>query len=220
MISVIIPTKNEAVNIGKVIKGIKQLPLGDFEIIVVDSQSEDKTADLARENEVIVYQIDSVGKGNAMKFGASKASKDILVFVDGDGSYPVESTPSLIEPIIKENKDVVYGSRFSDGFPQKMKPSRYFGNKILSLIASFIYRKKTTDLLTGFFAIRKNKFLEMDLKSNHFEIETEIFTKAVSSNFNIKEIPISYIQAKGSKLNPLNDSLKILLTLFKNWNAH
>jgi hypothetical protein len=214
--TIIIPAKNEADNIAKVIEGVKKYSFFNAEIIVVDNESRDRTSELSKEQGATVYQANISGKGEAMKIGAKKANGEILIFIDGDDSYPAESIPKLIEPILKEEKDIVYGSRFLGNLSREMGFFRKLGNKLFSLIARSIYRTKTTDLLTGFFAVKKEKFLELKLESKGFEIETEIFIKAHKLNLRRTEIPIKYFKKSGSKLNPLIDGFKILKTLFKN----
>lgn len=216
MISIIIPTLNEEKNISRVIDSLKKAVPLNSEIIIVDSGSTDRTLEIARGKNVKSYQLAVKGKGRAMKLGAEKAKGKILVFIDGDGSYSPNSIYQIITPILKEEIDIVYGSRFLPDSKRKMDFIRYFGNKLFSFSGSLLY-KKTTDFLTGLFAIKKEKFLELNLESNGFEIETEIFTKSIKNKLKVKEIPIKYVKNGDSKLNPLKDGFKILTILFKNY---
>jgi len=215
MVSVIISTLNEEENIGKVIDSLKKTTPLNSQIIVVDSGSQDRTAKIAKEKDVEVYQLNMRGKGRAMRLGVEKAKWKILVFIDGDGSYSCHNINDLINPILEGGADMIYGSRFSPGSKREMSLVRYLGNKLFSFLGSLLCGKRT-DFLTGFFTIKKNKFLELDLKSQEFEIETEIFVKAVRRNLKIGEVPIEYVKSGKSKLNPLKDGFKILKILLKN----
>ena len=219
MISIIIPTRNEAVNIAKVIEELKKYSPPDSEIIVVDNNSQDNTPEIAETcgARVIRRKIPGRGKGSSLILGAKEAKGNILVFIDGDNTYQPKSILNLIKPVLKEDKDIVYGSRFlKDSICQNMTFLRYFGNRIFTLIASLLYQK-TTDLLTGFYAIKKERFFELGLENEGFEIEVEIFTKACQKKIKRKEVPIEYISRnRESKLNPLKDGLKFLKILFKN----
>ncbi|HDD04944.1 MAG TPA: glycosyltransferase family 2 protein, partial [Candidatus Aenigmarchaeota archaeon] len=94
MISVIIPTRNEEEGIGKVIKGIKELGKG-YEVLVVD-KSEDRTPEIARKMGARVIRQSGFGKGDAMKLGVKEAKGDVVVFMDGDGTYQPSCIPKLI----------------------------------------------------------------------------------------------------------------------------
>lgn len=216
MISIIVPTLNEERNIERVIDNLKKFTFLDCQIMIIDGGSQDRTVSIVKDKGIQVYQLDAKGKGRAMRLGADKAKGEILVFIDGDDSYSPQNIHDLIKPILKEEIDIVYGSRFLPSSKRKMSFIRYVGNKLFSFSGSLLYRK-TTDLLTGFFAIKRKKFLEPSLESNGFEIETEIFTKAAINKLKIKEVPIKYTKNEGSKLNPLRDGLKILAVLFKNY---
>ncbi len=210
-ISVIVPCYNEEKNIIKVIEGIKKNLKSDFEIIVVDNNSEDATFKKAKASGVIVIKEKIRGKGRAMISGAKRARGDILVFIDGDNSYSPKFILRVLNPILGDESDIVYGSRFLKNSKVKISKFRFLGNKFFSFLGSFY--QKNTDFLTGFFAIKKKIFFELNLNSKGFEIETEIFKKAVNKKLKIKEVPIEYKSNKNSKLNPLVDGFKILKTL-------
>ena len=198
-LTVIIPAKNEEKSIKEVIESMKD-KLPNAEILVVDNGSCDKTSEIVKGNGVKVIKEPKKGKGNAMRLGAGTAKGEILIFIDGDGSYSSQNISDLINPILNEGIDIVYGSRFLSNSKRRIGLIRYVGNKIFSFLGSLLFQK-TTDFLTGFFAIKRNKFLELNLKSDGFEIETEIFAKAVIKGLKIKEVPIEYIKNGDSKLN-------------------
>jgi len=214
-LSVIIPVLNEEEAIVEVIEGVIRFSPPGTEILVIDNNSIDRTIRYARRKGVRIEKQIRQGKGNAMCLGAIKARGDIIIFIDGDGTYPSEVIGTLIEPITRDNRDVVYASRFIQGGRNGMSFRRYWGNRILSQIASVFY-SPTTDLLTGLFAIRKEAFLEMNLTSGGFEIETEIFIKSCQKNYRREEVPIHFYQRKGeSKIHLLQDGGKISWMLLR-----
>lgn len=206
-VSIIIPTMNEERIIGKIIKEISK----KYEILVID-KSKDNTFMIAKKAGAKVVKQKSKGKGNAMKEAAKIAKGDIIVFLDGDGTYDVPSIPKLISKV--GEFDAVYGARI----PQKgaMKFTHKIGNLLFAVFASILYQK-TSDLLTGFIAIKKDVFNSLNLKSSGFEIETELFIKLQKKGYHIGEIKTPYYKREGkAKLSGFNDGLKILKTLIIN----
>lgn len=210
-ISVIIPTYNEGRSVGRVIDEVRKFVPKNSEIIVVDGGSKDETVDVAKSRGAKVIELHRLGKGLAVRKGAEAANGDILVFIDGDNAYPASSIPSLIEPILKGECDLVRGSRFLKG-SSEMSSFRRVGNKIFTTLASSLY-SKTTDLLTGMYAVRREKFLSLNVRSLDFAFETELFVKAHKFNLKGREVPISYRAGPRSKLHPIKDGFKILLKL-------
>ncbi len=207
MISVIIPTRNEEEGIGKVIREIKKLGK-NYEILVVD-KSEDRTPEIAKKMGAKVIRQRDAGKGNAMKLGVKKAKGDIVVFIDGDDTYPPRYIPKMVK--LMEEYDFVRGSRIK--YLRNAGLLHFLGNLFFSLLASIIYGR-TTDLLTGLYCLRKVDFERMKLKSSGFEIETEIFIKACKMGFRRREIYIEYKPRKGkAKLRSFKDGFRILKTL-------
>jgi glycosyltransferase involved in cell wall biosynthesis len=206
-VSVIIATMNEEDAISKVIKRIPK----SYEIVVVD-KSKDNTPEIARSLGANVIIQKDKGKGRAMILGAEKASGDIIVFIDGDNTYPPEKIPDMVKLIEQGKADAVNAVR---NF-KNMKRSHVIGNKILSLVASSLH-SKTSDLLTGMRAMRRSNFLDLGLKSVGFEIETEIFVRSSKKKLKTAEIPIEYHERIGeAKLNSVRDGWKILKMLLKN----
>jgi len=216
MISIIVSTFNEEKKIGKVIDEIKDFAPKDSQIMVIDSLSNDKTLKIAKEKGAEIYQLYKRGKGFAVRFGAKKAKGDILVFIDGDASYSPSNFKNLIKEISEKDQDIAYGSRFLPDSQREMNFFRYFGNRLFFRIGEMLYERKP-DFLTGFFAIKKDKFFELCLSGKGFEIETEIFVKAIKKGLKMSEIPICYEKNGDSKLNPIKDGFKILIMLFKNY---
>jgi len=209
-VSVIIPTYREEGRIGGVVEGVRRV-LPGAEVLVVDGGSEDRTVEEARSAGAGVVRVGR-GKGLAVRVGAREAKGEILLFLDGDGSYPPSSLPSLLPPLLSGEADLVRGSRLLG--PSSFSPLRRLGNLLLSRLASLLYRP-TSDLLTGMFAVRRGDLLALGLKSRGFEVETEIFVRAVRRGMRMREVPVPYREERGSKLSPLRDGAQIFLALLR-----
>ena len=192
------------------VKGVRRV-LPGAEVLVVDGGSEDRTVEEARSAGAGVVRVGR-GKGLAVRVGAREAKGEILLFLDGDGSYPPSSLPSLLPPLLSGEADLVRGSRLLG--PSSFSPLRRLGNLLLSRLASLLYRP-TSDLLTGMFAVRRGDLLALGLKSRGFEVETEIFVRAVRRGMRMREVPVPYREERGSKLSPLRDGARILLALLR-----
>ena len=198
----IICTKNEEKYIGETIKRIKKA--GRYEIIVVDKSS-DNTPIIARELGARVIKQKNNGKGNAMRLGARKARGRYLVFVDGDNSYEVEKIPKMVS--LLKNCGIVYGWRIF----RKQKLLRLLADRLANFLVWMFHGYKTKDLLTGFFAIRRDDFLNLNTKEKGFGIETEIFMK-VYNKFKICHIWTKYNNREDSKLG-LKSMFEILFLI-------
>lgn len=231
-ISVIIPARDEALAIGRIISQVKEsLASLNYEIILVDDGSRDGTKKICATYGVIVASHPvSLGKGAAMKTGAEKAKGDIVVFMDGDGQHRPSEIPRLINPIIQNRADFVIGSRTLPESEVTITPvTRKWSNSLASFLISFIisfilplrtafkspFRWTTiTDCTSGFRAVRKSKWQQLHLLSNGFEIETEMILEAARHRLVIKEAPISCTwDTELSRLSVLRDGLKTLRLL-------
>jgi dolichol-phosphate mannosyltransferase len=222
IIKVIIPTINEEQTIRDIIKDIQAFVLpaniSNISILVIDGGSTDKTIDICKEENVTVVVQKGLGKGNAMREAADQTDADILVFIDGDGTYSVSDLGSLLEPLLNNQADMAVGSRT---LGQREKGSisliNRIGNKTFNKAINFAMKPShITDSLSGYRAVSKKTFSELVLFSEKFEIEVEMTVEALAKGFRIIEVPISYkIRKKGSdtKLDPLGDGLKIARTL-------
>lgn len=194
LISIIIPAYNSEKNIKKLINEIISINIENInkEIIVVNDCSKDNTKNILRSIKGITLcnHKYNTGKGGAIKTGISRAKGDIILIQDDDLEYSPFDIKKIILPIVNGKYDVVFGSR---ALNKKNKAyfifSRIFLNKLLSLIIG----NKITDPITGSKAFsRKTLKIISPLKSNGFEIETEIAAKVVKNNLCLLEVPISY----------------------------
>lgn len=200
MISVILPTYNEAENIKDIINMLYCVFIEEDihgEIIVVDDNSPDGTAavaqKLAREYPVIVHvRKEERGLSKAVIKGFELAKGDISVVMDADHSHPVEKIPTMIRPILENKCDVVVGSRYIDGGGWE---NFSLLRGVASKIAGFLAKGVTTlsDPTSGFMAVRNNIIIETKLDPLGWKIVLEV---AVKSNPRIHEVPIIFVERK------------------------
>jgi len=227
-ITILIPCRNEEKGIGKVIGNIpreKLLKLGyQTEIVVIDNNSTDKTSQIAKENQTTVIFEPKEGKGNAIRTGflSIKEDTDYVIMLDGDDTYKPSEIPRLIEPLESGFGDVIIGSRLEGKVSAgSFKLINRIANWIYVFLVRHFYRVNVTDVLSGFFAWKKETLdnLKLHLNSDGFAIEMEMVTKMVKLGYQIYSVPITYDVREGeSKVSPIKDGLRILRIFFKNLN--
>lgn len=225
-ITVLIPCYNEERGIEKVINDIPIKKLGNLgyatEVIVIDNNSSDQTARIAKEKGAKIVKERKQGKGSALKTGFDAISKDAdyVVMLDGDNTYKSKEIPRLIEPLESNFCDVIIGSRLEGKINgNSMSFSHRLANWVFTFIVRRFYLVNTTDTCTGYFAWKKKVTdnLAPHIKSDGFAIEAEMITKMARLGYKIYSVPITYDPREGnSKLSPSLDGIKIAWMLFKN----
>lgn len=218
-ISVVIPTWNEEKNIAHVLRDVKNFFKKegyDYEIIVVDKYSIDKTVKIAKRfGAKVVY--DMGGKGAAIIKGMKEAKGDIIITMDADCSMIAKEMGLLIEGI-KCGYDICMGSRFIQGGGTEDMPwYRKLGNKFFVFLVNLVWRMRYSDLCYGYRAFNRKAVKKLNLKSEGFGIETEISIKAAKKRLKVLEVPSFEKPRKSGKgnLRTLRDGLKILSTIIK-----
>ena len=192
LVSIIIPAKDEEETIGTLLidlnKTIKTLNNYNFEIIVVNDRSNDKTRELAEKaGAKVVNNINKSGKGNALVTGFREASGDYIVMMDADCSHIPSELPIFLDSLDKE-KDVglVVGSRILGG-SEEYNLIRAFGNVLITSFFKFLFKIPTTDIINGYKAFKK-EVINHNFNSRHFEIEIELVATALRKGMKIKEV--------------------------------
>ena len=197
-LSVIIPCYNELDSIEPVIRSVIEVIGDDGEIIVVDDCSTDGTRELLKENidgklARVIYQEFNQGKGAALRTGFAAATKDIVIVQDADFEYDPRDYPVVIEPILTDKADIVYGSRFIGNRPHRVL---YFwhrvGNGLLTLMSNMFTNLNLTDMETGYKAFRREIIQSMTIEENRFGFEPEITAKIARGRYRIYEVGIGY----------------------------
>jgi len=225
-ISVVIPVYNENETILDVIQAVKKvhLPLiQEIEIVVVDDFSTDGTTELLQsisdnESQKIFYHEKNQGKGAALKTGFKHCTGDIIVIQDADLEYDPNEYPTLIDPILNGNADVVYGSRFIGSGPHRVHYFwHYVGNKWLTIFSNMFTNINLTDMETCYKVFKKEVIDSITIKENRFGIEPEITAKIARGNWRIYEVGISYYgrdYSEGKKIG-WKDGLRALYVILK-----
>jgi hypothetical protein len=212
-VSLIIPTMNEARNVGLV---LDRLPDIVTEVVLVDASS-DVTKLMAKNHrpDIRIISEPAPGKGNALRAGLAAAKGDVLVAMDADGSMSPEEIPRFIHPLT-HGFDFTKGSRFmAGGGSLDITPIRRLGNRALVEAANLLLGVHYTDLCYGFFALRRMFLESLDLRSTGFEIETEIIVRAQLVGLRIAEVPSVELPRRNgvSNLRTVRDGARVLRTL-------
>ena len=225
-ITVLIPCYNEAEAIADVVRKVPVDDLETFgysvEVLVVDNNSTDNTAEIARKAGARVVHEGKQGKGNAIRKGFYSLSDDtaFVVMLDGDDTYRMDEILRLVEPIRSGFAQAILGSRImGDISVGSMRGFNRFGNVMYSWLVRTVYRVPVTDVLTGYYAwsIDAVKELRPHLTSTNFAIEMEMTTKMARLHHRIYSVPISYDTRQGdSSLHPIRDGWRILRMFMRN----
>jgi len=197
ILSVIIPCFNEVKTLNELLAAVKECGVEDLEIIIVDDCSTDGTRELLKnlndDTIKVLYHEFNKGKGAALRTGFKSATGDICIVQDADLEYDPKEFPLLLDPIIKNKADVVFGSRFQSGRPHRVV---YFwhriGNGVLTLLSNFFTDLNLSDMETCYKAFRTEVIKSIDIKENRFGFEPEITAKIAKMDLRIYEVGISY----------------------------
>lgn len=191
-LSVIIPIFNEEKTLLEIIDRVRRVDL-PMEIIVVDDFSTDNSRSLLQKVEDIrmICHSRNMGKGAAIRTGLQHIKGDIVIIQDGDLEYDPRDFPLLLKPIVNDEADVVYGSRFL-GKMEGMRFQNYVGNKVLTRLTSLLYGARITDMETCYKMMRVSVIGGINLRANRFEFEAEITAKILKKKIRFREVPITY----------------------------
>jgi glycosyltransferase involved in cell wall biosynthesis len=222
-LSIVIPCYNEVSTIREIVAAVRAAPVEHKEIIIVDDHSTDGTRDILRGEieslvDKIVYHEVNQGKGAALRSGFAVATGDVVVVQDADLEYDPNEYPQLMEPIIRNKADVVYGSRFMGGQPHRVV---YFwhmlGNKFLTLASNMFTNLNLTDMETCYKMFRREVIQKITIEENRFGFEPEITAKVARLGVRIYEVGISYYgrtYAEGKKIG-WRDGFRALFAIIK-----
>src|SRR5688572_14324040 len=175
-ITVVIPCLNEELAIGHV---LNDLPSFVDEVIVVDNNSTDRTAEVARSRGAIVVTELNRGYGRAYKKGFSCATGDIVISLDGDHSYPLDALSYLVEAFLHCKVGFLSGSRFPTVNPDAMSLKHRIGNRILSVAMSILFLRWVSDSQSGMWVFRRDILPRMRLTSDGMAFSEEIKIEAI-----------------------------------------
>jgi glycosyltransferase involved in cell wall biosynthesis len=195
-LSVVIPVYNEKDTILEILRRVSRVAIPK-EIVVVDDFSQDGTREVLRslpctDELKIVYHPRNLGKGAALRSGFRAVSGDIVVIQDADLEYDPAEYPVLIEPILANKADVVYGSRFLGAPHRVMFFWHSVGNSILTTLSNMLTDLNLTDMETCYKVFRADLLKRIRFRENRFGFEPEFTAKIAKAGCRVFEVPISY----------------------------
>jgi len=196
LLSVVIPVYNEEATIARVISRVAALPL-NLEIVVIDDCSTDGTREVLSllsgiDSVNVIFKDVNAGKGAAIRTGFEVASGDFLVIQDADLEYDPRDIPQLIQPLLRGEADIVYGSRFIGDEVQDESWIHRLGNAVLTGASNLFSGLKLTDMETCYKAFSKQAIRGIEIDQDRFGIEPELTAKLARRGFKFVEVPISY----------------------------
>jgi glycosyltransferase involved in cell wall biosynthesis len=216
IVSLIIPTKNEAANIRWVLENV---PDRVDEVILVDGRSTDATVVTARScrPDVRVLIQEGAGKGDALLTGFLAARGDIIVMIDADGSMAPSEIPDYVY-FLEHGYDFVKGSRFiGGGGSRDISPTRRAGNAALVRLVNSFYHAHLTDLCYGFCAFHRRYLDYLGVTTPGFEVEAMMIVSAIKSGLRIAEVPSLEMPRRfgRSNLRTFRDGTRVLRTILR-----
>ena len=212
-LSVVIPAYNERHTVENLLRRVADAPLPEdmeLEMVVVDDGSSDGTRELLRELETradpplrLIEHPQNRGKGAALRTGFEQATGDVVLIQDADLEYNPRDYPVLLQPILDDEADVVYGSRFLGGPHRVLFFWHYVGNRVLTTLSNMFTDLNLSDMETCYKVFRAEVIEGLELSSNRFGIEPEMTAKVAKAKVRIYEVPISYhgrTYAEGKKI--------------------
>lgn len=222
LVTIVVPAKDEQAAIGPLLRALPKATLLaaglDCEVLVLDGNSKDNTASIARDHGATVIPDRSAdGKGTALRDARPLFRGDYVVMLDADGTYPPDAIPSLLVPLIVGDADITMGTRIPR--PGAMSPSHRVGNLVLSTTATLLYGRKCPDLCTGLWAFRADALKQLPLRSKRFGLEAELFALACRRRLRIAHVRTDYLPRSGkgsvAKLRFGRDGSRIALRLLR-----
>ncbi len=219
-ISIVIPVYNEEQTVGNIIERTKialQQQGLDFEIIVVDDQSHDRSFEVAKRHSVRLFSLKQhLGKGYVLRAGFAQAKGDIIVTIDSDGSHRPEELAEVLAPVLQDKADMVIGSRYLNHKQVAARKLNRFGVRIFNFLIQLFTGTASTDSQSGFRAMKREVVDKLKLYAREYEIESEMLVKTAKAGFRVAEVPISFEQRTygRSGVDPLWDGSKILYSIW------
>ena len=220
-LTVLMPVYNERATVERAVAAVLAVPLGDFELLIVDDGSTDGTGELLREatwpeHVRVLYHERNRGKGAALRTALAEARGRYTTVMDADLEYDPTDIPELLDPLRGGEYSAVFGTR---GFQSHSAYSFWYvlGNHVVTFFANMIFNCWISDMMTGQKALETELFRSLRLRERGFAIEAEITARLLRRRLRIYEVPVVYrarTRDEGKKLTTL-DGLRVVLTLLR-----
>jgi glycosyltransferase involved in cell wall biosynthesis len=197
-LSIVVPVRNERDTIVAILERVLAVDYGMVkEVIVVDGASTDGTREALsamadRADVVIVLEDRARGKGRAVRSGFERATGDIVIVQDADLELDPEQIPMLLEPLLRKEAPVVFGSRFKGRGRGTTPLVSYVGNMLLTWSADVLFLARMTDILTCYKAMWTDIAKGADLRCDGFDFDAEITCRLLRDGYRIIEMPVAY----------------------------
>ena len=221
-ITIGIPAYNEEKNIAGIISKLKKYT---DSIIVCDDGSSDLTGDISEQlGAIVIKHSKNRGYGaaiNSLFLKAKELESDVFLTLDADGQHRVEDIPIVTNPIIKNEVDLVIGSRFLDTKSEEMPNYRKVGIKIITKITNLSIKEKLTDSQSGFRAYSRKALQEITPTDDGMGVSTEILIKASNLELKVAEVPIKVnYNGDTSTHDPVSHGTSVILSTIKFTSIH
>jgi glycosyltransferase involved in cell wall biosynthesis len=209
--AVIIPAYNAAAFLRPLLDQVFK-HVSKHDVIVVDDGSNDATGEIARSSgvELIIHR-QNKGKGAALKSGFALALQkgcDAVITMDADGQHDPSFIPNFIESIDTGHRDIVVGSRKKDY--NKMSFARFLSNNITSVVVSLLAGQRIPDSQSGYRIIKTEVLRKVELRTDRYQMESELLIKAGRQGFRIAHMDISVKPSKSSHISHFADTMRFL----------
>ena len=217
-LTVAIPALNEETTLAEIVSGCRAF---SDDILVIDGHSSDDTVKVARSEGARVIFDHRKGKGEAIRTAATHIQREVVVFVDADGSHDPKDIPRLIQPILEGKADHVSGSRLLGGSSELHggfdECFRLMGSSFITACINHRFKVRLSESQNGFRAIRTSVLKALDLRENITTIEQEMIIKTLKKGYRMAEVPTHEQMRKGgySKVNVRKVAFRYVWSMVK-----
>jgi glycosyltransferase involved in cell wall biosynthesis len=211
-VAVLVPCYNEELTVAKVIGDFRRV-LPDADIYVFDNNSQDRTAEIAREAGAIVVREKRKGKGHVVQAMFRKIYAQYYVMVDGDDTYPAAQVHKLLDVVRKDRADMAVANRLMVYEKKSFRPLHVFGNNLVRWLVNTLFGANLRDIMSGYRAMKRDLVDGITVLSPSFEVETEMTLQCLNNGFLIEEVDVPYGErptGSVSKLSTFRDGYKVL----------
>jgi glycosyltransferase involved in cell wall biosynthesis len=222
-VAVVIPCYNEEPTIGKVIDDFR-LALPNAQVYVFDNNSTDRSAQVAHERQAQVIRVRMQGKGYVVASIFQYVDADYYVMVDGDDTYPAEDVDRLMAPLLRDEADMVVGSRLKSCRDTSFRRFHVLGNRLVCGLINAIFRMDLSDVMSGYRAFNRDVISFLPIAAEGFEVETQMTALLLYYRFRIVETELTDYRPRprgsASKLRTFQDGAKVLLEILNVLKAY